>query len=307
MLKKVLLTDIIEFISNDILAVYGNPEGIEIHHLGDPHNVDKFTLDWINPLRNDKQSIAIQSKARAILTNSEIRYDDQLKAQNKVLIIVENPKLAIAKIGNAFFIKRPDPGIHPTAVIHPDAILGKDIYIGANVTIGKCSIGDYSIIHNRVAIADGVEIGDHVVVKPGAVLGFEGFGFERLPNGSWIKFPQLGGLIIYDYVEIGSNTCIDKGSLSDTVIGEGTKINNLCHIAHNVVIGRNVIITAQVNISGSTLIEDHVWIGPNASLRGHQKIGKGAIIGTGAVVTRDVPPGETWVGNPAKKLEKQCE
>jgi len=302
--KTILLTDIIDFLGNEILAVHGNPEGIEIRHLSDPHNVDEFTLDWINPLRPDKQNIAKKSKARAIIADPETSYDENLSAQNKVLIIVDKPKLAIAKIGNAFFVKKPKPGIHTTAVIHPEAIIGKDAYIGPNVTIGKCKIGDCAIIHNGVTIADGVETGNQVVIKPGAVLGHEGFGFGRLEDGSLIKFPQLGKLIIYDKVEIGSNTCIDKGSLSDTIIGKGTKINNLCHIAHNVVVGKNVIITAQVNVSGSTIIEDNVWIAPNASLRGHQKIGKGATIGTGAVVTKNVPAGETWVGNPAKKLEK---
>ena len=126
-----------------------------------------------------------------------------------------------------------------------------------------------------------------------------GFG-----DGRWIKFPQIGKLIIKNDVEIGSNTCIDRGALSDTIIGPGTKINNLCHIAHNVKIGSNVIIAALVNISGSSIIEDNVWIAPSAALRGHQRIGEGAIIGTGAIVTKNVPPGETWIGNPARKLIK---
>jgi UDP-3-O-[3-hydroxymyristoyl] glucosamine N-acyltransferase len=223
--------------------------------------------------------------------------------QKKVLIIVDRPKLAIANIGNAFFVKKYDSGIHDSAIIDPEAVIGNHVYIGANATIGKCIIGDYTIIQNGVTIADCVKIGNHVLIKAGAVLGNEGFGFERLEDGSLIKFPQVGGLIIEDNVEIGSNTCIDKGSLSDTIIGKATKINNLCHIAHNVVIGQNVIITAQVNISGSTVIEDNVWIAPNSTLRGHQHIGKGSVIGAGAVVTKDIPAFETWIGNPAKKLK----
>lgn len=305
MIKPILLKDIIHFLGDDILNVYGNPEGIEIHHLSNLQKVDEFTLDWINPLRTDKQQVALNSRARAIIADPEIAYNELYEVRHIVLIIVENPKLSIAKIGNTFFVQKPEPIIHPTALIHPGAIIGKNAYIGANTTIGKCIIGDYVLIYDGVSVNNDVEIGNRVVIKPGAVLGYEGFGFERTKDKTFIKFPQLGKLIIQDDVEIGSNTCIDKGSLADTFIGKGTKINNHCHIAHNVVIGKNVIITAHVNISGSTIIEDDVWIAPNSSFRGHQKIGKNAVIGMGAVVTKDVPSGETWVGNPAKKLQKR--
>jgi UDP-3-O-[3-hydroxymyristoyl] glucosamine N-acyltransferase len=303
MSNKIKLTEIIDFLGNEVLAIKGNPVGVDILHLKDPQNVDEFTLDWINPLKPDKQNIAKTTKARAIIANPATSYDHDLIRQKKVLIIVESPKLAIAKIGIAFFVKKYDSGIHHSAIIDPDAVLGNNVYIGANVTIGKCTIGDNSVIHSGVIIADAVKIGKHVVIKSGAVLGQEGFGFERLKDGSLIKFPQLGGLIIEDNVEIGSNTCIDRGSLSDTIIGKGTKVNNLCHIAHNVVIGENVVITAQVNISGSTIIEDNVWVAPNATLRGHQRIGKGSVIGAGTVVTKNIPAFETWIGNPAKKLK----
>ena len=142
------------------------------------------------------------------------------------------------------------------------------------------------------------------VIKSGAVLGGAGFGYERDSDGNLFRFPQIGQLIIGDYVEVGANTCIDCGALSDTVIGHHTKINNLCHIAHNNKIGNNVIITGCVNISGSNKIEDNVWIAPNASVRGWVHIGNGATIGMGAVVVKDVPANEIWVGNPAHKLEK---
>ena len=113
------------------------------------------------------------------------------------------------------------------------------------------------------------------------------------------------GLEIGDNVEVGANTCIDRGALSNTIIGNHTKINNLCHIAHNNKIGRNVVITGCVNVSGSNVIDDNVWIAPNASVRGYIHLGKGCIVGMGAVVTKNIPDGETWIGNPARKLEKK--
>lgn len=284
--------------------MYGNPKGIDIHYLRDPQNVDEYTLDWVSKIRFDKQRITELSKAKAIVVGHDIEYTSELQQQGKVILIVDNPKLVIAKVGNAFFIDKIKRGIHSTAVVDHEAKIGKDVFIGANASIGNCIIGDNTVIHSGVSINDYVEIGCNVVVKPGARLGYEGFGFERQENCNLLKFPQLGKLIINDNVEVGANTCIDKGSLSDTIIGDGTKINNLCHIAHNVIIGKNVIITAHVNVSGSVIIEDNVWIASNATVRDQQKIGKGAVIGMGAVVTKNIPAGETWIGNPAYKLEK---
>lgn len=295
---------IIDFLGDDVKKILGVPDHVAIKHLKAPADVDEHTLDWINPARTDQQQLAENSRARAIIVGQGVLYSNKLQEHEKVIIEVANPKLAVAKIGNAFFVEKTKPEIDPSAKVHSDAKTGKNLYIGSNACIGKCEISNNVIIHTNVVIHDGVKIGNNVIIKPGAVLGGEGFGFEREQDGRWIKFPQIGGLIVHDHVQIGANTCIDRGSLSDTVIGYGTKINNLCHIAHNVAIGRNVIITGQVNISGSTIIEDDVWIAPNVSLRGHQRIGKGATIGTGAVVTKDVPAGETWIGNPAKKMAR---
>jgi UDP-3-O-[3-hydroxymyristoyl] glucosamine N-acyltransferase len=302
--KNIDLKDIISFLESELMTVYGEPDSVVVRHLRDPEHVDEFTLDWINPAKQEKQKVAEASKAKAIIVDKEVVFSETLKNQGKVLLVVDNPKLAIAKVGNEFFVEKPTPGIHPSAVIHPDAQIGENVFVGANTVIENCTIGDDTIIDANVHIYSPVIIGKHCSVKSGAVLGGMGFGFEKDENGNLFRFPQIGNLFIGDYVEIGANTCIDRGALSDTVIGDYCKINNLCHIAHNNKIGKNVVITAQVNISGSNVIENGVWIAPNASIRGWLTIGKGATIGMGAVVTKDVPAGETWVGNPARKLEK---
>ncbi len=302
--KNINLSHIISFLENDLIAVHGDPDSVIIRYMRDPEHVDEYTLDWINPLKQDKQKIAETSKAKVVIADKEVVFSETLKNQGKVLLVVDNPKLAIAKVGNEFFVEKPTPGIHPSAVIHPDAQIGENVFVGANSVIENCIIGDNTIIEANVHIYSSVIMGKNCNIKSGAILGGVGFGFERDENGNLFRFPQTGKLIIGDYVEIGANTCIDRGSLSDTIIEDYCKINNLCHIAHNNKIGKNVVITAQVNISGSNLIEDDVWIAPNASIIGWIKIGKGATIGMGAVVTKDIPAGETWVGNPARKLEK---
>lgn len=302
-IKRIPITEILDFLGPHVLAVEGTCSDelkeLFIDNLAEVERVNETTLDWINPAKTNKQEIAERSNARVMLVDETIT-----PIANKVLIKVKNPKVALAKVGNYFFVEKPEPGIHPTAIIHPEAQIGKNVSIGAYCVIGKATIGDNCVIDSNVRIYDCVLMGNRCVVKSGAVIGGNGFGFEKDSDGNRFPFPQLGGVIIGDDVAIGANTCIDRGSLADTIVGHHTKINNLCHIAHNNVIGNNVEITGCCNISGSNTIEDDVWISPNASIRGWIHIGKGSTVGMGAVVVKNIPEGETWVGNPARKLEK---
>ena len=300
---KTGLKQIIDFLGSQILSIKGEIKDLPIKYLKSADETDQFTLDWISLDKTEKQLITEKSKGIAILVDNSVIYSETIINQGKILIYVENPKVALSKVGNHFFAEKIVPGIDPGANIHHEAKLGKNVYIGFGCSIGECEIGDDSVIHPNVSICNNVKLGKNVIVHSGSVLGADGFGYERDENGNLFKFPQLSKLIIGNHVEIGANTCIDRGALKDTVIGNYTKINNLCHIAHNVSIGKNVVITGQVNVSGSTTIEDDVWIAPNATVRGFLLIGKGSTIGMGAVVTRDVPPGETWVGNPARKFK----
>lgn len=297
--KRVQIQDILIFLGDKVLSVDGVTDSIFVDNLAGVEYVNETTLDWINPSKLNKQFIAENSKARVLLVDKTVT-----PIIGKTLIHVKSPKLALAQIGNHFFAETWQPSIHPTAIIHPKAIIGKGCYIGPYTIIGNAIIGDHTYIDSNVRIYDDVEIGDYCVIKSGAVLGGAGFGYEKDEAGNRFRFPQIGKLLLGDYVEVGSNTCIDRGALVDTVIGNYTKINNLCHIAHNNKIGQNVMITACVNISGSNIIDDNVWIAPNSSIRGWVHIEEGATIGMGAVVVKNVPKCETWVGNPAHKLEK---
>ena len=298
---KVTVNELVSFLGKEVIRVYGETvENLYIDNLADVAHVSETTLDWVKPSNPNRQIVAEQSKARVVLVDEEV-----LPIAGKVLLVVKSPKRALALIGNHFFVTKPTSEIYPTAIIDPKAVIGKNVYIGPYAVVGKAVIADGCFIDSNVRIYDDVVLGMNCNIKSGAVLGGAGFGFEKDENGNRFRFPQVGRLIIGDDVEVGANTCIDRGALSDTVIGDHSKINNLCHIAHNNQIGRNVVIAGCVNISGSCVIEDNVWISPNVSLRGFNHIGEGAVIGTGAVVTKNIPSGETWVGNPARKMVKK--
>lgn len=298
-IKTIKIEDVIQLLQNDIIRVHGDYNTMTIDNISDAERVNEKSLDWVNPSKQNKQQIVNTSLAKVMLVDPSVEV-----VEGKVLIVVNNPKKALAKVGNHFFVRHPIAGIHPTAIVDPDAHIGNNVTIGPYCVIGKAIIGDNCVLDSNVRIYDDVVMGHDCVIKAGAVLGGAGFGFEKDENGNRFRFPQIGQLVIGDFVEVGSNTCIDRGALSNTEIGDYTKINNLCHIAHNNKIGQNVMITGCVNISGSNVIEDNVWLAPNASVRGWVHIGKGATVGMGAVVVKDVPSREIWVGNPAKKMEK---
>lgn len=298
-IKRIEIKEILGFLAEGVIKIQGETKGIYIDNLAEVERVNETTLDWINPSKPNKQEIAESSKARVLLVDESVAPID-----GKVLIHVKNPKVALAEVGNHFFVEQAKPGIHSTAIIDPEAKIGNDVSIGAYSVIGKAVIGDGCILDSNVRICDDTVLGKGCLIKSGAVLGGAGFGYEKDEYGNRFRFPQIGQLIIGDYVEVGSNTCIDRGALADTIIGDYTKINNLCHIAHNNKIGKNVMITGCVNISGSNVIGDSAWIAPNSSIRGWVNIGEGATVGMGAVVVKDIPAHETWVGNPARKLEK---
>ena len=205
----------------------------------------------------------------------------------------------------------PQAAVHPTArledgvVVEPFAVIGANVEIGAGTVIGagaaigrEVSIGRNCSIGAQVTLAYAI-IGNNVIVQPGCRIGQDGFGYLPGPAGH-AKVPQAGRVIIQNDVEIGANTTVDRGALRDTVIGEGTKIDNLVQIAHNVVIGRHCIIVAQVGIAGSATIGDGVIVGPRVGISSHLTVGDGSQIAGAAIVLKDLSPGGRWGGIPAK-------
>jgi UDP-3-O-[3-hydroxymyristoyl] glucosamine N-acyltransferase len=258
--------------------------------------------------------------SRATTSEAEIR-----PLESVSLISVRDPKLAFAKVAAVLHPpKHPEPEIHSTAIISDTANLGNDLFIGAFAIIGGNSIigddtqlragvkvgddvtiGKNCVLHSNVCIEDGCTIGDSVILHAGVVIGADGFGYVRDGEKGYVKFPQIGTVVIEDNVEIGANSCIDRGALGETRIGEGTKIDNLVQIAHNVEIGKRVIIAAQTGISGSTIIEDDCVIGGQVGMGDHARILSGAIIGSqaGVLPGKILRPG-VWWGTPVQPLDE---
>lgn len=301
-LRKVTVLQIIDVLTKDIIAVLGPREGY-IDNLADVEHTNPCTLDWIDYKKKKKQILAENSLAKVILVDTSVIYTEAIKSASKTLIVVRDPKMALATIGNHFFTDVFPTYIHPTAVIDPEAELAGNVTIEPFAFIGKAKIGRGTVISANVRIYDNVEIGEGCYIKEGAVIGGMGFGFEKDKDGNYFRFPQIGGVKIGNFVEIGANTCIDRGALSDTIIGDYTKIDNLCQIAHNNHIGKNVVITACSGIAGSCNIGDGVWIGPNSMMNNWLKVGNQALVGIGSTVIRDIPDNEVWFGNPAEMID----
>lgn len=165
------------------------------------------------------------------------------------------------------------------------------------------TVGDGTFVHAFAWIGPLVTIGRNCVIGPGCAIGQDGFGYTRQNDGAWVRKPQSHGVVIEDDVHIGANTCIDRGSWRDTHIGRGTRIDNLCHIAHNVTIGRDCMIVAQVMLAGSVRLGDGAYVAPCASVRQHITIGSRAFVGLGAVVVKDVAECECVMGVPAESFQ----
>ena len=235
------------------------------------------------------------------------------------LLQVDNPYLAFQKVVRQLRpdLYRPLPGVHATAVVSPAATIGDGASVGAYCVVeagarigrdavlmpgcyvgAQAAIGDGTLLYPHVVVREECLVGDRCILHAGVVLGADGFGFA-FDEGRYHKVPQVGIVVVGDDVEIGANTTIDRATTDATRIGDGTKIDNLVQIGHNVVTGRHCIIVAQVGISGSTQLEDYVTIGGQAGIIGHVTLGRGAQIGAQSGVSKSVPPAARVFGTPA--------
>lgn len=258
------------------------------------------------------------SKASLAIVNDKI---DVEPGENRVLIKVKNADLAMAKLLEAFTPEAPhfETDIHPAAVIDQSAKIGKGSRVGAGSYIGKdVVIGEYVTIYPNVTILDQTTIGDYTTVWSGTIIrerseigshcifhnnvsiGADGFGYRPSDDGrGLVKIPHIGNVVIGNGVEIGANSCVDRGKFSSTIVGDGCKIDNLVQIAHNCVLGRSCIMAGSSGLAGSVTLGDGVIIGGSASIKDHTTIHSGATVGAGSGVMGDVAAGKTVLGYPA--------
>lgn len=216
-------------------------------------------------------------------------------------VAVVNPRLAFAEAVGALLAPPPPSGVESTAVIDPAARLGSDVYVGHFVVIeADVEVGAGTVVGHHAVLRRGVRVGQRCRIKPHAVIGGDGFGFEPRADGQQVRLPHMGGVRIGDDVEIGSHTSIASGTLDDTVLSDGVKVDDHVFIAHNVRIGPNAMIIAGAEVSGSVEIGAEAWIAPQATILNKIKVGARALVGIGAVVVEDVPEGMVVAGNPAR-------
>jgi UDP-3-O-[3-hydroxymyristoyl] glucosamine N-acyltransferase len=300
------LSDIVRFVSGKYAGPDVTIDGVlPLAEAGERH---------ISFLSNPKYAPQVETtKAAAVLVA------DDLPGDSPRWIRVANPYYAMATVVARFFAQRPKPsGVSPRAAIAESAKLGSNVSVGAFTSIGEnavigdnaviypnvtieadASIGEGTIVYPQVSIYYGCKVGRRCIIHSGVVIGSDGYGFATDDNGYHHKIPQVGIVRIEDEVEIGAGTTIDRAALGETVIGEGTKIDNLVQIGHNVRIGKRCLLVAQVGIAGSTELGDSVQVGGQSGFAGHLKIGDRVRVYSKSAVFEDVPDG-TWVrGIPA--------
>ena len=283
-----------------------------------PEQLEVASNSEISFIGNKKyEKFWADSKACVAVVNEDISIEP---GENKAFIKVKNADLAMSQVLELFAPPPPifKNDIHPTAIIDKTASIengvkiGAGCYIGPNTRIGEnsviypnvtilddCTIGKNTVIWSGTVIRERCHLGNKCIVHPNATIGADGFGFRPDPEKGLVKVPQIGNVIIGNDVEIGANSCVDRGKFSSTVIGDGCKIDNLVQIGHNSKLGRFCIMAGNSGLAGSVTLGNGVIIGGSASIKDHTKIGDGAIVGAGSGVTGDVEAGKTMLGYPA--------
>ncbi|MDI3542940.1 MAG: UDP-3-O-[3-hydroxymyristoyl] glucosamine N-acyltransferase [Candidatus Atribacteria bacterium] len=308
------LQEIVEVVGGSLI---GDPHW-EVKSIKEPEDAEEDDLIlFYHPLYLEE---TLCSSAKAVITKPGL--ESRLTGKN--IILVENPRYAFSKLAPCFFPSYfPDRGIHPQAFVHPQASLGKNVSVGpftvieegvivgdntiifSQVYLGKnTQVGRECILYPQVVVRENCWIGDRVVLHSGVVIGADGFGYERVEN-NYCKIPHVGKVIIEDDVEIGSNSTVDRAVLGTTKIGTGSKIDNLVMIAHNVKIGKNVLIVAQSGIAGSTEVGDEVIMAAQSGIIDHRRVGRGVQMAARTGVVTDIPDGIVVSGFPAQEHKKE--
>ncbi len=311
-MKSFTISEINAFLKGELI---GNTS----HLIDGPEQLEKAGNHHITFIGSKKYvRLWENSKACAAVADEKLTIEP---GENRAIIKVKNADLAMAKILEMFDPGAPqfDEEIHPTAVIHTSAKIGKDCKIGAGCYVGKdVELGDGVILYPNVTILDETKIGNGTIVWSGTVIrerteignfcifhnnasiGADGFGYRPSDDvRGLVKIPQIGNVVIGNFVEIGANSCVDRGKFSSTIIGDGCKIDNLVQIAHNCILGRFCIMAGNSGLAGSVTLGDGVIIGGSASIKDHLTLHSGAVVGAGSGVINDVEAGKTVLGYPA--------
>lgn len=309
---KMTLSEIAKLVGGDLTG----DETVEIQRVASLEAADENEIAFLEKL--EFADAAKQSKSACLLIPENLEAEFPFPT-----IKVKNPKLAFAKVAEKLHPFNRREGRHQSVSIAENAdvragFIGAFVSIGENTSIGEHSqildgarigsnvtIGKSTIIHPNVVIYDNVSISDGCIIHAGAIIGADGFGFVRDGARGYVKFPQIGTIVIENNVEIGAGTCVDRGALGETRIGEGTKIDNLVQIAHNVQVGKRVVIASQTGISGSTVLEDDCVIGGQVGMGDHARVKTGAIIGSQAgILPGKIVREGVWWGTPVQPLDE---
>ena len=283
-----------------------------------PEQLEMANISEISFIGNKKyEKLWSSSKASTAVVNEDISIEP---GENRAFIKVKNADLAMSQVLELFAPPAPifAVDIHPTAVIDdsvticngvrvgPGCYIGPKVIIGDNVTIypnvtilDECTIGKNTTIWPGTVIRERCHIGNDCILHPNVTIGADGFGFRPDPARGLVKIPQIGNVIIGNSVEIGANSCVDRGKFSSTILGDGCKIDNIVQIGHNCNLGKYCIIAGQSGLAGSVTLGNGVIIGGSASVKDHVTVGDGAVVGGGSGVTGDIPAGKTVLGYPA--------
>lgn len=307
----ITLKNILDYFKSRSFRIIDSDIELSRNILG-PRNINEATENHISFLSSKYMATASQllenSMASLIVVETVVyeKIKDNVRKKVKAYVVLsDSPKNIFVECLQNFFTEEHISEIHPSAVIHPSAIIGKNTSVDANSVIDKnVIVGDDCIVGANTHIQKGTIIGNRVMIRSNATIGNWGFGFVKDENGNNVNFPHYGNVVIEDDVQIGSCTCIDRGSLGDTIIKKGAKVDNLVHVAHNVIIGENALVIACTMIGGSTVIGDNSWVAPAVILRNGITIGENATLGMGCLVTKDVPANITVTGSPAMPLDE---
>lgn len=265
--------------------LHGDPL-LAVHGVAPLESADAHALAWFGG-----RSLPPDCRAGLLLTHKMV--------EGHSCLVVDHPLRAFGQLLRDCFPEAHVEGVHPSAVVHPTATLAKGVVVSAGCVVGaRVKIGEDSVLFPNVTVYADTVIGARCRIHAGAVLGADGFRYAPGPLGPE-RVPQLGGLVLEDEVEVGANTCIDRGGLTNTRIGRTSKLDNLVQVGHNSQLGQAVVLAGQAGLAGSVTVGDGAQIGGQAGIADHRSIGRGARVGAQSGVTRDVLDGEAVLGTPA--------